>query len=246
MRARAISMILLLVLTLSMANVLALPKKGEKAPNFMVPTYEGETISLSRLEGKIVVLMFAAEWCPHCGEEIPAIASTWKEMGLEVDNVIGVLMMVSSNKNKAVNFFKRANPPSNWKLVVDANTVAEKYGVTGVPTTIVLDKDGTVAEEVVGAAPPTKILSVVAKLAGIEAQPQGNYTQPSTTPQSTNTLTQTSSTPPEEGGLSLGAMILIALAVALLVGFGLWYYKTMRKFKSTKKKKKNRKKKKSK
>ncbi len=244
MRVRAISMILLLVLTLSMANVLALPKKGEKAPNFMVPTYEGETISLSRLEGKVVVLMFAAEWCPHCGEEIPAIASTWKEMGLEVDNVVGVLMMVSSNKNKAVNFFKRANPPSNWKLVVDANTVAEKYGVTGVPTTIVLDKDGTVVEEVVGAAPPTKILSVVAKLAGVETQPQGNYTQPSTTLQSTNAPpTQTSSTPPKEKqGLSLGAMILIALAVALLVGFGLWYYKTMKRFESTKKKKKSKKK----
>ncbi len=239
---------LLLFILLPLNAALALPKKGTEAPNFLVPTYGGGSASLSRLKGKVVVLMFAAEWCPHCRREIPALSSAWKDMGLETDDVIGIVMMVSSHEDKAVNFFKVANPPSNWKLVTDANYVAEKYGVSGVPTTIIIDKNGTVADVQVGEVPPSSVLRTVALLAGI-SPPKVNNTQTKLT--STYTASSASASAPETSTskeqsnkvrVSLGVVILIVLAIVVLLVFGLWYFKTLKEHEAKKAKKKKHKK----
>ncbi len=245
MKAKYVFLLLLILLPLN--AVLALPKKGTKAPNFLVPTYGGGSISLSRLKGKVVVLMFAAEWCPHCRREIPALSSAWKEMGLEVNDVMGIVMAVSSQEDKAISFFKSANPPSNWKLVTDANYVAEKYGVSGVPTIIVIDKNGTVADIKIGEVPPDTILKTVALLAGI-SPPEVSSTQ--THAQTKSATTHTSSSPQlattkesgENKGVSLGVIILITLAVVVLIIFGLWYFRTLKAHETKKLKKKKHKK----
>lgn len=239
MRKLVIAISLLLPLLIVPYGVKALPKEGERAPNFMVPTYDNESISIMRLEGKVIMLIFAAEWCPHCGEEVPAISKAWKEAGLTRSDVIGVLMMVASKRDKAIKFYERANPPDNWKLVLDANTVAEKYGVSGVPTTIIIDKNGTVADIFVGAVPPEKIIGKITELLGIGAGPAGNYTTSKQVTCNTETEieTKTQTTPKGEESLSLGAIILIALGVVIIVAFGLWYYRTMKKLKVRKKSK---------
>ncbi len=240
--SRKYTVLLLLFVLFPLNSALALPKKGNKAPNFLVPTYGGGSASLSRLKGKVVVLMFAAEWCPHCRREIPALSSAWKDMGLETDDVVGIVMMVSSQEDKAVNFFKMVNPPSNWKLVTDAKYVAEKYGVSGVPTTIIIDKNGTVADVQVGEVPPSNILRTVALLAGI-SPPKVNNTQTKLT--STYTAPSTSvpkaSTSKEQSGnmrISLGVIILIAVAIIVLLVFGLWYFKTLKEHEAKKAKRK--------
>ncbi len=230
---------LLLLILLPLNIALALPKKGTKAPDFLVQTYEGGSISISRLKGKVVVLMFAAEWCPHCRREIPALSSTWKEMGLEVEDIVGVVMVVSSQESKAISFFKAADPPSNWKLVTDANYVAEKYGVSGVPTIIVLDKNGTIADVEVGGVPPDTVLRTVALLAGISPQEVSN-TQTGSSVTYTYASSQSTTTREriENKGISLGVAILITLAVAVLVIFGLWYFRTLKVHETKKSKKK--------
>ncbi len=241
---------LLLLILLPLNIAFALPKKGTEAPNFLAPTYGGGSISLYKLKGKIVVLMFAAEWCPHCRREIPTLSSAWKEMGLEVKDVIGIVMIVSSQEDKAIRFFKATNPPSNWELVTDANYIAEKYGVSGVPTVIVLDKNSAVADVKVGEVPPGTILRTVALLAGI-SPPEVNNTQTQTQTKSTVTYASTPSQSTttkersESKGMSMGVMMLIALAVIVLLIFGLWYFKTL-KAHETKKLKKKKKYKKSK
>ncbi len=232
----AISILLLLMVVY---EAKALPKEGERAPNFIVPTYDNESISMMRLEGKVVALIFAAEWCPHCEEEVPAISKSWKEAGLTRSDVIGVLMMVASKKDKAIKFYEEANPPDNWKLVLDANTVAEKYGVSGVPTTLIIDKNGTVAGIFVGAVPPEKIIGRITELLGIGTESAGNYTtsEQVTYNTGTETETKTQTEPKGEEGLSLGEIILITLGIVVIAVFGLWYYRTMKKLKVGKKSK---------
>ncbi len=225
---------LLSLLTVSLLVVSALPQKGEEAPYFNVSTYEGDRISTERLKGKVFVLVFAAEWCPHCRQELPALSLTWKDAGLERDDVMCVVMMVSSQQDKAIKFYKSVEPPSNWRLVPDANFIAEKYGIQAVPTMIVVDQEGKVVEIFRGAVPPKQITGLVDDLLGVS--PQGNYTSPSSSPTQVQTSTQSPET--SESGLKLGHIILIGLGIALVVIFGLWYYRTLKKFEVSKKKKK--------
>ncbi len=227
---------LLILLTIPLLTTLALPQEGEEAPYFNVSTYEGDRVSTERLKGKVFVLVFAAEWCPHCREELPALSKAWKDAGLGREGVMCVVMIVSSSQDKAIKFYKSVEPPSNWRLVPDANYIAEKYGVSAVPMMIVIDQDGKVVKIFRGAVPPQQITNLVSDLIGVTPQ-QGNYTSPSPSV----TQTQTGSTPSEENNgpsLKLGHIILIGLGVALVVIFGVWYYRTLKKFETLKKGKK--------
>ncbi len=237
---RTLTIALLILLTLPLLFALALPQEGEEAPYFNVSTYEGDRVSTEGLKGKVLVLVFAAEWCPHCREELPALSKAWKDADLARDDAMCIVMMVSSPQDKAIKFYQSIEPPSNWRLVPDANYVAEKYGVRAVPTMVVIDQEGKVAKIFRGAVPPQEITDAVSELLGVAPQPQGNYTSPSPGPGSTETG---ESGAPGEGsngpGLKLGHIILIGLGVALVVVFGAWYYRTLKKFETTKKKRKS-------
>lgn len=226
------AVLLLILLILPLIQVHALPKVGEKAPYFNVPTYEGDRVSTERLKGKVAVIAFAAEWCPHCRKELPLLSEAWKENGLVRNDTIFVVMMVSSEKEKAIGFYKSLNPPSNWRLVLDANSVADKYDIVGVPTAIVLDKEGKIVKILVGERPPQDIIDPVRELLGLI--PKGNYTSPSpTVPAQTSVQT-----PENTNGLKLGHILLIGLGIALLIIFGVWYYRTLKKSETPKKKRK--------
>ncbi|MDK2372977.1 MAG: TlpA disulfide reductase family protein [Candidatus Korarchaeota archaeon] len=232
----ALPIVLLILVMIPLLTALALPREGEEAPYFNVSTYEGDRVSPERLKGKVFVLVFAAEWCPHCREELPALSRAWKDAGLDREGAMCVVMIVSSSQDKAIKFYESVEPPSNWRLVPDANYIAEKYGVSAVPTMIVVDQEGKVAKTFRGAVPPQQITNLVADLIGVTPQ-QGNYTSPSPSA----TQTHVSTTPSEENngqGLKPGHIILIGLGVALVVIFGIWYYRTLKKFETSKKGKK--------
>ncbi len=232
----ALPIALLILVTIPLLTALALPREGEEVPYFNVLTYEGDRISPERLKGKSFMLVFAAEWCPHCRKELPALSKAWKDAGLDREDVMCIVMIVSSQQDKAIKFYKSVEPPSNWRLVPDANYIAEKYGVSAVPTMIVVDQEGKVARIFRGEVPPQQITNLVGELIGATPK-QGNYTSTS----SSVTRTQVSSAASgknNDTGLKLGHIILIGLGVALVVIFGVWYYRTLKKFETSKKGKK--------
>ncbi|MEM1983743.1 MAG: TlpA disulfide reductase family protein [Candidatus Korarchaeum sp.] len=196
--------LLVFALMLPILSISALPKVGSEAPAVRAVSYDGKALSTTSLRGKVVVLMFVAEWCPHCREELPALSTAWREYELEREGIIGIVMMVSSGESRALEFFNSVNPPSNWKLVLAGEDTARDFGVSGVPTTVVIDGNWTVAGVFVGAQPPDKVLEPVVRLSG----------------QLTST-TQISQT--EESSLNSGLPIAVAL-VTVLVLSGLYYY----------------------
>lgn len=221
--------LLVLILLLPLIQIQALPKKGEEAPYFNVSTYEGDRVSTERLKGKVAVVVFAAEWCPHCRNELTSLSEAWKGNGLVREDSMLVVMMVSSNEGNAIRFYKSLNPPPNWRLVLDANSVAKKYEIVGVPTAIILDREGRVIDALVGERPTQDIIGPVSELLG--STPKGNYTSPTSSMISAQPSTQT-----QAGGLRLGHILLIGLGVSLVVLFGAWYYRTLRKFDTYRKK----------
>ncbi len=101
-----------------------------------------KTVSLRSLKGKVVVLHFWATWCPPCRAEFPefakfaagsAAASPWVILPISVDDSADpVGPFLSKIPNRLTSY---------W----DPGTLANALGVSAIPTTIVLDKEGKVA-----------------------------------------------------------------------------------------------------
>jgi thiol-disulfide isomerase/thioredoxin len=125
------------------------PKEKESvlAPDFTLKTLDDQEITLSKLRGKVVLLDFWATWCGPCKESIPHLVEIYKayqQKGLEV---IG--MNVDKGDVSGVHrFVKSMDIP--YPIIVTPDEVARNYGVTGLPTTILLDKQGRIRDKIPG------------------------------------------------------------------------------------------------
>ena len=107
-----------------------------------------QLLTLESLKGKVVLLNFWATWCPPCREEIPSMMKLNKMM--EGKPFAMVCVSVDEGGKKSVaEFFK--NTGYSLPVFFDPTGQAPKtYGLTGVPETFVIDKNGIVAKKVIG------------------------------------------------------------------------------------------------
>jgi peroxiredoxin len=117
------------------------PNRPKVADDFTLPMSEGGSFTLSAQRGKVVLVNFWATWCPPCLEEMPAMERLWrrhKDAGF-------VLLAVSLDSDpKKVPPFVGAHK-FTFPVAVDPKmTVAERYGVRALPSSFVIDRDGTV------------------------------------------------------------------------------------------------------
>lgn len=117
---------------------------GGEAPDFTQNTPEGEPVSLSDLRGKVVLVDFWASWCGPCRRENPNVVrmyNKYKDKGFEI---LGVSL--DNNKERWMNAIEADG--LTWPHISDlkgwSNTAAQKYGVTSIPQTVLLDKDGKI------------------------------------------------------------------------------------------------------
>jgi cytochrome c biogenesis protein CcmG, thiol:disulfide interchange protein DsbE len=119
-----------------------------KAPNFLLKTFDGKTIELSKLKGKAVVVNFWATWCPPCRAEIPdfiKVYDEYKSRGLEI---VGIAL--DEDGWQKVNPFVKKNK-INYPIVLGTTEVVQLYGgIEGIPTTFFVDKKGNIAGQQVG------------------------------------------------------------------------------------------------
>lgn len=123
---------------------------GHPAPNFTLTVWNGatsRTIDLASLRGKPVVVNFYASWCTDCGEEQPILRAASQQYGSSVD-FIGVAFQ--DKQADSLDFLRQygITYPSGPDA---AGTAATDYGVTGVPETILIDRNGNVSRHFYGA-----------------------------------------------------------------------------------------------
>jgi len=123
--------------------------QGQQAPDFTLNDLSGKTWKLSDLRGHSVALVFWASWCPPCKEEIPMLIEAQKELP-EGSKILAV-NVTSGDKLEDVKALVAAKAISYPVLLDVDGTAGELYAVRNIPNTVVLDKNGVVVDNRVGA-----------------------------------------------------------------------------------------------
>lgn len=110
---------------------------------------EGKKIALADYKGKsAVILNFFASWCPHCRDEYPHLKELDEQYGKRGVQVISI--SVDAGRAQAGELARLTG--AKFPVIHDPrDEVASRYGVTGIPMNVVIDRDGNVNQVIVGA-----------------------------------------------------------------------------------------------
>ena len=110
---------------------------------------DNNQISLKSYEGNLILLNFWATWCAPCKDEMPSLNNLNKKKNL--DNLkIFPINVGQDNFEKSLNFFESLNI-NNLKVYFDTPvTLAKKLQLRGIPTSILINKDGFEFARIVG------------------------------------------------------------------------------------------------
>jgi len=118
------------------------------APNFSLKTLDGQEITLSELKGKVILLDFWATWCGPCRESIPHLVQIYKSNQEKGFELIGMNLDKKGEVDMVRHFVRSMDIP--YPITMTPEDVARNYGVSGLPTTILIDKEGKIREKIVG------------------------------------------------------------------------------------------------
>lgn len=136
---------------------------GEEAPDFSLPVVVGGDTtshqSLKALRGKVVLLDFWATWCGPCRQTLPLVERLAREHQKDGLSVIGINQGESPTQVKQ--FYAGRDP--GYTIVSDADgAVSNEWGITGLPTLIVVDGNGKVRGSISGAPSYARLERLVA------------------------------------------------------------------------------------
>jgi peroxiredoxin len=131
------------------AGKIPAPQAGFLAPDFSLTTLDGQTITLSDLRGKVVLLNFWAAWCPPCKAEMPAIERTYQDFKVQGFVVLAVDSTVQDSV-EAARIFIAENGLSFPVPLDETGEVTRLYRVQSLPTSFFIGADGVIREVVIG------------------------------------------------------------------------------------------------
>ena len=121
---------------------------GEKAPDFVLTTFDGDEISSTELSGKVVVLNFWASWCQPCEVEAADLQNAW-EMYEPGGEVVFLGVDYIDTDNEAMAYMERfgITYPNGHDL---GTRISQAFRTIGVPETYIIDQEGILAYVKIG------------------------------------------------------------------------------------------------
>jgi thiol-disulfide isomerase/thioredoxin len=140
------------------------PLVGKPAPGFQIPAVSRAVgdVSLEQYRGKVVLLDFWATWCGPCLAIMPHIDELQKKYRDKGLVVIGI----TTEDPKVVDGWKESTGRTvSYELLADLSAQANRdYGVTNLPTTVLIGRDGKVRHVEVGADPEGGVATLAAQV----------------------------------------------------------------------------------
>lgn len=128
------------------------PEVIAETPETEIPTvnYAGiafsddddEVVTIPDLKGKVVFLNFWATWCPPCKAEMPSI-QVLKDKFKDNDEVVFLIVEIEGEKEKAHDFMQQGK--MDLPIYYPASQIPDEWLTGSIPTTVILDKTGSIA-----------------------------------------------------------------------------------------------------
>jgi len=120
---------------------------GEQAPDFNLVDTNNKSWKLSELKGQVVLINFWASWCPPCLQEMPSMQKLYSSMPQDKFKMLAILNNDNPKNARALAVKQHYTFPI---LIDPGSKVAKAYGLTGVPETFIIDKQGILREKIIG------------------------------------------------------------------------------------------------
>ena len=124
------------------------PLIGRMAPPFTLTLFDGTTIKLEELRGKVVFLNFWASWCPPCRAEARTLEAAWQQY--KDRDVVFLGVNIQDREENAREFLNEFGV-TYWNGRDAVGKIAIDYGVWGLPETFFIDREGRITFKQVGA-----------------------------------------------------------------------------------------------
>ena len=120
---------------------------GKPAPNFQVTDLKGESLSLEKYRGQVVLLDFWATWCGPCITEMPKIKKTYEQYKDQQFQIIGISLDRSKEPLETYIEKEKLAWVHYWD---ESREIRTLYGVWGIPSAFLIDGEGVIRKASLG------------------------------------------------------------------------------------------------
>ncbi len=114
-------------------------ESASKAPKFTLTDVDGQRFSLSDYRGRPILLQFMATWCPSCNIEVDRLKEIQRRYGEEVA-IISIGVDPTESDKRLKEFSEKRG--AQWRFARDTMALTQRYGVTSIPTIVMIDREG--------------------------------------------------------------------------------------------------------
>lgn len=125
---------------------------GQPAPDYAAVSLAGDSVSLATLQGEVVLLNVWATWCHPCREEIPVLQALHEQHAEDGLAVVGVSVDTRGEQANVRSFAEDFQ--MTYPIWLDpGDRVSSIFRLVGVPSTFLIDREGTIVWKHLGPIP---------------------------------------------------------------------------------------------